>query len=152
MALVRTCKLHLHVSHITTVWLAYIRRKWSQRGVRSKCWATEETWLDWRLWQLVLSTCSGPQPACCLGGTGGLNCRGVGLIPHFHLVPMLRMCGVRVHSPIHLHGVHMEFNFFLIQFNVTEPRVTTNMQGTCFKGLIQGQNKGCRGRFLISDI
>lgn len=68
----------------------------------------------------------------------GVKLPGVRPIPHFHLVPMLRMCGVRVHSSIHLHDVHTDFNIFLIQCNVTEPRVIRDI-GTCFKGLKQGQ-------------
>ena len=107
MALVRICNLHLNVSPYR---YNLIRLHTPGRCTRSsgytRCWTTGETWFDWRLWQHVFSTGCGPQR-----GYRGLNFRGVRPIPHFHLVPKLRMCGVRLHSPIHLHDVYKEFDF-----------------------------------------
>jgi hypothetical protein len=100
---VRICMLHLHVSHTTTVWLAYIRRKWSQPA-RCTVWVLHN-WGD--VARLAAVTARfvyrlRAPTSLLFKGYRGLNCWGVRLIPHFHLVPMLRMRGVKSpfpHSP-----------------------------------------------------
>jgi hypothetical protein len=151
VALVRICNLHLNVSNITTVWISYRRRKWSRDGVLGPA-ATLSAGQPRKRGSIggcdrqhVLSTGCGPAPTSLLFRgfcLRRLNCRGVRLIPYFHLVPILRMCGVRVHlppPPFTFMACIRIWTFFLIQFDVTEPGITRSEQGTCFKGLIQGQ-------------